>query len=107
MARNLLTLFFTLALCAQRGQPPARPADTPPGTPPDTQLPNGKSQPEEILKQDHKKNLADAAAMAKLAEEVSEDLEKDDRFVYSLKTMKKLDEIEKLTKAIRGRLKKY
>jgi hypothetical protein len=103
MARNLLTLFFTLALCAQRGGQSA--AAQPPV--PDTQLPNGKSMPEEILKQDHKKNLADAATMAKLAEEVSEDLEKDDRFVYSLKTMKKLDEIEKLTKAIRGRLKKY
>jgi hypothetical protein len=100
MARNLLTLFFISALCAQRGGPGAQP----PGTDPQ---PNGRSQPEEILKQDHKKNLADAAAMAKLAEEVSEDLEKDDRFVYSLKTMKKLDEIEKLTKAIRGRLKKY
>jgi len=100
MTRNVLALFFTLALCAQRGGPGAQP----PGTDP---FPNIRSQPEEILKQDHKKNLADAAAMAKLAEEVSEDLEKDDRFVYSLKTMKKLDEIEKLTKAIRGRLKKY
>ena len=100
MARNFLALLFTLALFAQRGQPPAPP-------PADTQLPNGKSQPEEILKQDHKKNLADAATMAKLAEEVSEDLEKDDRFVYSVKTMKKLDDIEKLTKAIKGRLKKY
>jgi hypothetical protein len=100
MARNLLVLFFTLALSAQRGGPGAQP----PGTDPQ---PIGRSQPEEILKQDHKKNLADAAAMAKLAEEVSEDLEKDDRFVYSLKTMKKLDEIEKLSKAIRGRLKKY
>jgi hypothetical protein len=103
MAPNLLTLFFTLALCAQRGGQPA--AEQTPDT--DTHLPNGKSIHEEILKQDHKKNLADSAAMAKLAEEVSEDLEKDDRFVYSLKTMKKLDEIERLTKAIRGRLKKY
>ena len=99
MARNFLALLFTLVLFAQRGQPPAQP--------PDTQFPNGKSQPEEILKQDHKKNLADAATMAKLAEEVSEDLEKDDRYVYSVKTMKKLDDIEKLTKAIKGRLKKY
>jgi nicotinic acid mononucleotide adenylyltransferase len=103
MARNFLILFLTLALCAQRVEQSA--SRQPPATAPGTQLPNG--QPEEILKQDHKKNLADAAAMAKLAEEVSEDLEKDDRFVYSLKTMKKLDEIEKLTKAIRGRLKKY
>jgi hypothetical protein len=102
MARNLLTLFFALALCAQRH--PESPQ--PPGTASDT-LPSGKSMPEEILKQDHKKNLADAATMAKLAEEVSEDLEKDDRFVYSLKTVKKLDEIEKLSKAIRARLKKY
>lgn len=106
MTRNLLTLFFALALCGwtQRQPPVAPPA---PGTAPDTQFPNGKSQPEEILKLDHKKNLADAAAMAKLAEEVSEDLEKDDRYVVSVKTLKKLDDIEKLTKSIRGRLKKY
>lgn len=79
----------------------------PPGTATDDQLPNGKSRQEEILKLDHKKNLDDAAAMAKLAEEVSEDLEKDDRYVMSLKTLKKLDEIERLAKAVRGRLKKY
>jgi hypothetical protein len=56
---------------------------------------------------EHKKNLEDAAAMAKLAEEVSEDLEKNDRYVMSLKTLKQLDEIERLAKAVRGRLKKY
>ncbi len=82
-------------------------AAPPPGTPPDIQLPNGKSQREEILKLDHKKNLEDAAAMAKLAEDVSEEMEKDDRYVVSLKTLKKLEDIEKLAKGIRGRLKKY
>ena len=56
---------------------------------------------------EHKKNLEDAASMVKLAEEVSEDLEKNDRYVVSLKTLKQLDEIEKLAKAVRGRLKKY
>ena len=59
------------------------------------------------MKMEHKKNLEDAAAMAKLAEEVSEDLEKNDRYVVSVKTLKQLDEIEKLAKAVRGRLKKY
>jgi len=59
------------------------------------------------MKMEHKKNLEDAAAMAKLAEEVSEDLEKNDRYVVSIKTLKQLDEIEKLAKAVRGRLKKY
>lgn len=103
MPRNLLALLFVFALFGQ--QPPLIPP--PPGTGPDVQLPNGKSQHEEILKMDHKKNLEDAATMAKLAEEVSEDLEKDDRYVMSLKTLKKLDEIEKLAKTVRGRLKKY
>ncbi|MGA3190366.1 MAG: hypothetical protein ABSF22_24950 [Bryobacteraceae bacterium] len=90
-------LVFALLGMAQQQPPP----------PPDDQLPNGKSRQEEILKLDHKKNLEDAAAMAKLAEEVSEDLEKGDRFVMPLKTLKKLDEIERLAKAVRGRLKKY
>jgi hypothetical protein len=92
-----------LALFGQ--QPPVVPST--PGTTSDVQLPNGKWQHEEIMKMEHKKNLEDAASMAKLAEEVSEDLEKNDRYVVSLKTLKQLDEIEKLDKAIRARLKKY
>jgi hypothetical protein len=103
MTRNFPALFFAFALFAQ--QPPVLPPA--PGSNPDVQLPNGKSQHEEILRQDHKKNLEEASAMAKLSEEVSEDLEKDDRYVMSLKTLKKLDEIEKLAKSIRARLKKY
>lgn len=102
MTPKLLALLFACALFAQ---PPVVPPT--PGSVPDVQLPNGKSQRDEIMKLDHKKNLEDSATMAKLAEEVSEDLERDDRFVVSLKTLKKLDEIEKLSKAIRGRLKKY
>ena len=44
---------------------------------------NGKSRQEELLRADHKKNLEDAAAMAKLAEEVIFEFEKDDRYVVS------------------------
>jgi nicotinic acid mononucleotide adenylyltransferase len=100
MTRNLPALFIAFALFGQTSHQT-------PGSLPEPTPPNGKSQSEELLKQDHKKNLADAAQMAKLAEEVSEDLEKDDRYVYSLKTLKKLDDIEKLSKAIRGRLKRF
>jgi hypothetical protein len=98
MTRNLPALFIAFALFGQTSHQT-------PGSAPETTMPNGR--PEELLKQDHKKNLADAAQMAKLAEEVSEDLEKDDRYVVSLKTLKKLDDIEKLSKAIRGRLKRF
>jgi hypothetical protein len=103
MPRNLLTLFFAVALLGQKQPPPPTPAPVPD---PGVQLPNGKWQSDEILKMEHKKNLDDAATMAKLAEEVSEELEKDDRYVLPLKTLKKLDDIEKLSKTIRGRLKK-
>src|SRR5271170_8267358 len=103
MPRNLLALFVAFALLGQKQPIPPLKQDTNP----DVQLPNGKSQSDEILKAEHKKNLEDAAAMAKLAEEVSEDLEKNDRYVMSLKTLKQLDEIERLAKAVRGRLKKY
>ena len=106
MTRNVFALIFLFALLGQTAQQPP-PVPPVPGEEVDGRLPNGKSQREEILKLDHKKNLADAAGMAKLAEEVSEDLEKDDRYVYSIKTVKKLDDIEKLAKTIRGRLKKY
>ena len=100
MPRNLLALFFAVLLLGQKQSP------RPPDPDPAGQLSNGKWQSDEVLKQEHKKNLDDAAAMAKLAQEVSDDLEKDDRYVLSLKTLKKLEDIEKLSKAIRGRLKK-
>lgn len=85
-------------------------AQTPhPRIPPEEEekLPNGKSQREEILKADHKKNLEDATELLRLAEEVKADLEKGDRYIVSVKTLKKTEDIEKLAKNIRGRLKRF
>ena len=75
--------------------------------PSDPRLPNGKSQKEEILKADHEKSLQDAAKLTELTEELKTELEKNDRHVIAVGTLKKLDEIEKLTKRIRGRLKRF
>ena len=72
----------------------------------DVKLPNGKSQQEEILKADFKKTLQDAADLVKLAEELQDDLIKDDRHVLSISTLKKTEDIEKLARKIRTRLKK-
>ena len=83
----------------QRGQPPGDP------NLPDIKLPNGKSQRDEILKAEHEQNLKDAAELAQLAEQLKIDLEKNDRFVLSMATLKKTDEIEKLAKRIRTRLR--
>ena len=77
-----------------------------PTQPPEPRLPDGRSQKEEILKAEHAKSLEDAGELMKLAEELKIDLEKNDRHVVSVGTLKKLDEIEKLAKRIRGRLKR-
>ena len=84
---------------AQRPEPHERPEDP--------KLPDGTSQREAILKADHEKSLKDADELIKLAEDLKIDLEKNDRHVLSVATLKKLDDIEKMTKRIRGRLKRY
>jgi hypothetical protein len=71
----------------------------------DVILPNGKSQKDEILKSEHQQNLKDAAELADLAEQLKIDLEKNDRYVVSMATIKKTDDIEKLAKRIRARMR--
>jgi hypothetical protein len=70
-------------------------------------LPDGRSQSEEILKADHQQNLKEAAELVKLAEDLKAELEKNDRHVLSMGAVKKTDDIERLAKRIRGRLKRY
>ncbi len=78
-----------------------------PGDPPeDVRLPNGKRQQDEILKQEYEQNVKDAQELLNLARSFEEDLEKDDRFVLSVSSLKKLDDMEKLTKRIRSRMKR-
>jgi hypothetical protein len=71
----------------------------------DVILPNGKSQKDEILKAELQQNLKDAAELADLAEQLKIDLEKNDRYVLSMATLKKTDDIEKLARRIRTRLR--
>jgi hypothetical protein len=71
----------------------------------DVKLPNGKSQRDEILKSEREANIKDAAHLVDLAEGLKADLEKTDRFVLSMDTLKKTDDIDKLVKKIRSRLR--
>jgi hypothetical protein len=96
----------TLCLLAapQRGGdqvPPDQRIDT---APPDTKLPNGKSQREEILKAERKQNIKDAADLVTLTQQLQQDLEKNESYVFSINTLKKTDDIEKLVKKIRSRM---
>lgn len=89
-----------LAWAQSRGR-----GSVPDADPADVQLPNGKSQRDEILKAERDQNIKDAARLVDLAEELQQEIEKNDRYVFSLTTLKKTDEIEKLVKKIRSRMR--
>jgi biopolymer transport protein ExbD len=91
---------FLCTVCILLAQTPSVKEET------DVKLPNGKSQKDEIIRVDYERNLKDAGDLARLAEEIKDDLEKGDRYLVSTKTLKKLDDVEKLTKDIRQRLRR-
>lgn len=105
-------LLLAPAALAQRFLQSQVPTPSNPGLPPDDnqediRLPNGKKQQDMILKADYEKNLKDARDLIELARSFELDLEKDDRYVLSVASLKKLDDIEKTTRRIRDRLKRF
>ena len=101
MRRFLLFVLLLIALTLLAFAQGRRQRDAP------ARLPDGRSQNEEILKADHERNLKDAGELLKLAEELKIELEKNDRYVVSVGMLKKTEEIEKLSKRIRGRLNRF
>ena len=93
--------FLLFLMLAGAQNPPQR------RTEPDTGPPLKQSQVEAMLRDDHKKSLEDADALMKLSEDLKIELEKNDRHVVSLSAIKKTEEIEKIAKRIRGRMRRY
>src|ERR1035438_2420825 len=104
---NLLPLALALAMSAQI--PSNSPQRLPRATDPDedVRMPNGKLQKDEILKADFQKSLDDARELSKLADQLKADLEKNDRYVLSIPTLKKAEEIAKGGKRTHDRMKHY
>lgn len=96
----LFPLLLSAALAAQEF--PAPPRDTEP-----KRLPNGRLQSEQILKADYEANLKDLDRMKKLVDGIGEVLKKNDRHVLSIKALKDLDEIERIARRVRGRMRRY
>jgi len=67
--------------------------------------PNAPASPAKLLKYQHEETLKDIDKLVKLATEVQEEVEKAGENVLPLNTLKKLEEVERLSKKIRGRLK--
>ena len=72
---------------------------------PDDKLPNGKSRNDAIARENHKKALSDAEDLVKLADQLQSELEKAGDFVVPMNAVRHTEDIEKLAKRIRGRLK--
>jgi hypothetical protein len=88
-----------LGLVALAAQPPTQQEEI--------RLPSGKLQREEILKAEHEKSLKDAAEIVRLAEALKAELEKNDYHVLSLASIKKTEEIERLARRIKSRLRRF
>jgi hypothetical protein len=102
LRRMLLPLLPVMYAASGQDQPrfPREPEDS------ENRLPNGRLQRDEILKAEHEKSLQDASELMKLAQDLKTDLEKSTAFVVSVGAIKKTEDIEKLAKRIRGRLKR-
>jgi hypothetical protein len=72
--------------------------------PPETRMPNGQTQTDAILKADYDQNVKDARELTALARAIELDFDKNDQNVLSLSLLKKLDDVEKITKRIRARV---
>jgi Tfp pilus assembly protein PilO len=72
----------------------------------DVRLPSGKSQKQEILKSEFEKSKAEAAELADLAEQLKTEIEKSDYQLVDLRLVKKAEEIERLAKRIKDRMRR-
>jgi len=71
----------------------------------DGRLPNGKSQKDEIARQQHEEALKDVESLLSSAEELKSELKRAGIYVVPVESVRRTEEIEKLAKRIRGRLK--
>jgi len=104
----VLALVVAPILDSQQRQNPQNPEGQPPIAPnPDEnrKLPNGKSQDDAIAKQAHEQALKDTNDLIAVAEQLRDELQKAGSYVVPVSSLKKTEEIEKLARRIRGRLK--
>src|SRR5579863_5800128 len=92
------------ALAASLMRAQVTPQTTQGDEPADRRMPNGQLQTDVILKADYEQNVKDARELTALAKAIELDFDKNDQNVLSLSLLKKLDDVEKLTKRIRARV---
>lgn len=104
LPRTLILAVFGVLLIAQD---PHSPPPLNPDTPNILRTPDGRNRTEMILKADHESSVKDIETIRKLVDDLKMEMGKNDRHILSVSSLKKLDEIEKLVKKIRGRMKRF
>jgi hypothetical protein len=106
MSRLSLACLFAACLLLQAQSPFPEPR-TPDLGPDTSTLPNGKSRAEAILKSDQEKSLADAKELVTICTALEKDLEAQGaQDVLSIVDIHRTEDIEKLAKRIRGRIRR-
>jgi hypothetical protein len=73
---------------------------------PELRMPGGKPQQEELLRRDYEENLKDAARLVDLAQSLKNELEKGSYRILSMNAIKTTEEIERISKRIRNRMRR-
>lgn len=71
----------------------------------DTRLPNGKSRNDAIADEEHKKALEEADQLVQMTKKLKQEIEEAGRFVVPVSAVRRTEDIEKLARKIRGRLR--
>ena len=101
---TLSLLLFSVSLPSQiETQPGSEPPFSHGGPP---KFPDGRDRTPAILKADHEKTLEDARRLVELSQSLEKELEQSGAFVMGMSQLKKAEEIEKLAKRIRSRIKR-
>jgi hypothetical protein len=103
--RNALVSLLASPLTAAAQEQEERRLPIPPDPKEDQKLPNGKSRNDAIARKQHEEALKDADDLVAAARDLKEALERAGSYVVDVSTVKKTEEIEKLARRIRGRLK--
>lgn len=69
-------------------------------------LPNGRLISEAIIKEDNRRNLDELKKIREITAALEKDLEETEGHVLSIDNLKRLEEIEKLSRSIRGRMRR-
>ncbi len=108
MSARALCLFLLLGLAPtapQQNQSAPKPQRPPAEATQPEDSPNNPATPAKLLKWQYDATLKDIDRLVTLTAEIRKDVEKAGENVLPVSTLKKLEEVERLSRKIRGRIK--